>query len=160
MKSILLDTSAYSHFARAGHYGLLERIFHDRLYVVSLVQDEARQGTKKFPELGALAASIAAGKTGMIDELTEKEFEIMAKLPKKFSETDRACLAVAGERGMILATDDEDVLDEAQGRGTMTYKTEDILEQAAKTIGPKRAKEILDQIIKSGADKNFRALKV
>lgn len=79
MKSILLDTSAYSHFARAGHYGLLERIFHDRLYVVSLVQDEARRGTKKFPELGALAASIAAGKTGMIDELTEKEFDIMYK---------------------------------------------------------------------------------
>lgn len=160
MKSILLDTSAYSHFARSGHYGLLERIFQDRLYVVSLVQDEAERGTKKFPELGALAASIAGGKTKMIDELTDKEFEVMTSLPRKFSDTDRACIAVAEEQGMILATDDEDLLQEAQKRGIATCETEDILEEAARIIGPKRAKEVLADIVKSGADKNFRKLKL
>ena len=59
--SILLDTSAYSHFARAGLYGLLERVFQGRLAVPSLVRDEAERGTKRFPELQALAASITEG---------------------------------------------------------------------------------------------------
>lgn len=44
---------------------------------------------------------------------------------------------------LVLAADDEDVFSEAKRRGTATYETEDILEEAAKVIGPKRAKEIL-----------------
>jgi predicted nucleic acid-binding protein len=160
LKSILLDTSAYSHFARAGHYGLLERIYQGRLSVPSLVRDEAEKGTKRFPELKALQASIDGKKTEMLDELTEKEYEIVAGLPRKFSDTDRACIAVAQERGMILATDDEDVLTEAKRRGIITYETEDILEEAVKSIGPKRAKEVLADIVKSGADKDFRELKI
>jgi predicted nucleic acid-binding protein len=158
--SILLDTSAYSHFARAGHYGLLERVFQVRLAVLSLVRDEAERGTKRFPELKALAASLAEGKTGMIDDLTEKEYEIIAGLPRKFSDTDRACIAVAQERGMVLATDDEDILAEAGKRGIATFETEDILEEAAKTIGPNRTKDVLADIVKSGADKEFRNLKL
>jgi predicted nucleic acid-binding protein len=160
LKSILLDTSAYSHFARAGHYGLLEKVFQGRLAVLSLVRDEAERGTKRFPELKALAVSIDAGKTEIIDDLTEKEFEIIANLPRKFSDTDRACVAVAQERGMILTTDDEDILAEAGKRGIATFETEDILEEAAKNIGPKRAKDVLAEIVKSGADKEFRALKL
>ncbi len=160
MKSILLDTSAYSHFARAGHYALLEKVFHGRLYVPSLVRDEAERGTKRFPELKALAASIAEGKTAIIDDLTEKEYEIIASLPRKFSDTDRACIAVAQERGMILATDDEDILAEARKRGIATYETENILEEAAKTIGPKRVREMLADIVNTGADKEFRVLKL
>ena len=158
MKSILLDTSAYSHFARAGHYGLLERMFQGRLAVLSLVRDEAERGTKRFPELKALEASIAEGKSGMIDDLTEKEYEIIASLPRKFSDTDRACIAVSQERSMILATDDEDILAEAGKRGIATFETEDILEEAAKTIGPQRVKEVLADIVKSGADKEFRKI--
>lgn len=160
MKSILLDTSAYSHFARAGHYGLIERVFQGRLSVLSLVRDEAERGTKRFPELKALAASIAEGKTAMIDDLTEKEYGIMASLPRKFSDTDRACIAVAQERSMVLATDDEDILAEARKRGIRTFETEDILEEAAQTIGPKRVKEVLADIVSSGADKEFRNLKL
>jgi predicted nucleic acid-binding protein len=160
LKNILLDTSAYSHFARAGHYGLLERIFQGRLSVLSLVRDEAERGTKRFPELKTLAASIMDGKTAMIDDLTEEEFGIIAGLPRKFSDTDRACIAVAQERNMVLATDDEDVLAEAGRRGIETFETEDILEAAAKTIGPKRVKEVLIDILKSGADKYFRELKL
>lgn len=158
MKSTLLDTSAYSHFARAGHYGLLERVFQGRLAVPSPVHDEAEKGTKRFPELKALAASIDAGKTALIDELTEKEYGIIADLPRKFSDTDRAGIAIARERSMILATDDEDVLTEAKRRGITTCETEDILEEAAKVIGPKRVKEVLEDIVKSGADKQFRDL--
>ncbi len=160
MKSILLDTSAYSHFARADHYGLLERVFQGRLCTLSLVRDEAERGTKRFPELRALAASIAEGKTVMIDDLTEKEYEVIASLPRKFSDTDRACIAVAQERKMVLATDDEDILAEAGRRGIETSETEDILEEAMKTIGPKRVREVLADIVKSGADKEFRALKI
>jgi len=160
LKSILLDTSAYSHFARAGHYGLLERVFQDRLAVPSLVRYEAEKGTKRFPELKALAESIDAKKTEMIDDLTEKEYEIIAGLPRKFSDTDRACIAVAQERNMVLATDDEDVLTEAKRRGIATYETEDILEEAAKIIGPKRVKDVLADIVSSGADKEFRTLKL
>lgn len=160
MKSILLDTSAYSHFARAGHYGLLEKVFQGRLAVPSLVRDEAEMGTKRFPELKALAVSIVEGKTEMIDDLTEKEFEIIASLPRKFSNTDRACIAVAQGRGMILATDDEDILAEAGKRGIATFETEDILEEAVQIIGPKRAKEVLVDIVSSGADKEFRNLKL
>jgi predicted nucleic acid-binding protein len=160
LKRTLLDTSAYSHFARAGHFGLLERVFQGRLAVPSLVRDEAERGTKRFPELKALAASIDAGKTELIDELKEKEYEIIAVLPRKFSDTDRACIAIAQERSMILATDDEDVLTEAKRRGIATYETEDILEEAAKVIGPKRVNEVLEDIVKSGADKDFRALKL
>ncbi len=160
MKSILLDTSAYSHFARAGHYGLLERTFQGRLSVLSLVRDEAERGTKRFPELKALAMSITDGKTAMIDDLTEKEFGIISGLPRKFSDTDRACIAVAQERSMVLATDDEDILAEAGKRGIETFETEDILEEAAKTIGPKRVKEVLVDIVNSGADKEFRNLKL
>jgi hypothetical protein len=54
-------------------------------------------------------------------------FRIIASLPRKFSDTDRACIAVAQERGMILATDDEDILAEARKRGIATFETEDIL---------------------------------
>ena len=158
--SILLDTSAYSHFARAGHYGLLERVFQGRLAVLSLVCDEAERGTKRFPELKALAASIDGGKTGMIDDLTEKEYELIAGLPRKFSDTDRACIAVAQERSMVIATDDEDILAEAGKRGIETFETEDILEEAVKTIGSKRVREVLSDIVGSGADKNFRGLKL
>lgn len=158
--SILLDTSCYSHFARAGHYALLERIFQRRLYVLSLVRDEADRGTKKFPELKALAVSISEGKTTVIDDLTEKEFGIIASLPRKFSDTDRVCIAVAQERKMVLATDDEDILAEAGRREIETFETEDILEDAAKAIGPKRVREVLEDIIKSGADKDFRELRL
>ncbi len=160
MKSILLDTSAYSHFARAGHYALLEKVFQGRLYVTSRVRDEAEDGTKRFPELRALAVSLAEEKTVMIDDLTEKEYKVIASLPRKFSDTDRACIAVAQERKMVLATDDEDVLAEAGRRGIETFETEDVLEEAMKIIGPQRTKEVLAEIVKSGADKEFRALKL
>jgi predicted nucleic acid-binding protein len=158
LKNILLDTSAYSHFARAGHYSLLELIFQGRLSILSLVRDEAERGTKRFPELKVLVASIADGKTAMIDDLTEEEFEIIASLPRKFSDTDRACIAVAQERSMVIATDDEDILAEAAKRGIDTFETEDILEEASKTIGSKRVKDILIDILNSGADKEFRQL--
>ena len=124
------------------------------------MRDEAERGTKRFPELKALAASIMDGKTAMIDDLTEEEFGIIAGLPRKFSDTDRACIAVAQERSMVLATDDEDILAEATKRGIETFETEDILEEAAKTIGPKRVKEVLIDILNSGADKEFRKLKL
>ena len=128
--------------------------------MLSLVRDEAERGTKRFPELKALAASIAEGKTEMIDDLTEKEYVVIAGLPRKFSDTDRACIAIAQERGMILSTDDEDILAEAGKRGIATFETEDILEEAAKVIGPKRVKKVLADIVKSGADKEFRGLKL
>ena len=160
LKRILLDTSAYSHFARAGHYGLLERTFKGRISVPSLVRDEAERGTKRFPELKVLSTSIADGTTAMIDDLTEAEFRIIAGLPRKFSDTDRACIAVSQERIMPLATDDEDILAEAAKRGIETFETEDILEEAAKTIGPKRVKEVLVDIVSSGADKEFRKLRL
>lgn len=61
---------------------------------------------------------------------------------------------------MVLATDDEDILEEAVRRGIETYETEDVLEEAARTIGAKRSKEILADIINNVADKNFRELNV
>ncbi len=133
MKSVLLDTSTYSHFARAGHYNLLERIFKARLYVVSLVVDEAARGSKRFPELGALSISVADGKTAVIDELAENEFTLMASLPRKFSDTDKACIVVAKERAMVIASDDEGLLTEARNQDIEAYETEDILEIAAET---------------------------
>lgn len=124
------------------------------------MRDEAERGTKRFPELKALSASITEGKTAMIDDLTEEEFGIIAGLPRKFSDTDRACIAVAQERSMVLATDDEDILAEAGKRGIETYETEAILEEAAKIIGPTRVKKVLVDILNSGADKEFRKLKL
>ncbi len=138
----------------------LSECFRESWLCSALRGMRAERGTKRFPELKALASSIADGKTEMIDDLTEKEFGVIAGLPRKFSDTDRACIAVAQERSMVLATDDEDILEEAKRRRIETFETEDILEEAAKTIGSKRAKEVLADIVKSGADKEFRNLKL
>jgi len=160
VKNVLLDTSTYSHFARAGHYGLLESVFKDRLHVLSLAVSEAERGTLKYPELGALSTSVADGKTIVINELTDEEYDIMAALPNKFSMTDKACIAVAKERAMVIASDDEDLLIEARARDIEAYETEDVLETAAKTIGADRARAVLADMVKTGANKGFRELKV
>lgn len=146
---LLLDTTVLSNFASVGELTLLREVLKRKELqplITPQVQVEFQRGVEK-----GLFADTDISWIEVI-ELTEQEAQTFRRLQEVFGQGEAACLAVALERNLPLATDDMMARDVARRRGVIITGTLGILGWAVKSglLSLARGDEILKAMREKG----------
>lgn len=129
-KKVLIDNCTFSNFARTNSFGLIQEAFKGKLCTNSIVIKEIERGAKSIKSLEIIFPAISNKSLEVIDSLDNDVLEIMAGLPKKFSDCDKYSLAICQIKQMILLSDDDDMIKYCRSNNIEYCTTPDILRKA------------------------------
>lgn len=143
---VLLDNTVLSNLALVDHAQLAIRLWPDRACTTSQALDEYEMGVAS----GVLPGD--AWRDLRVVRLTEEESISAARFSSRLAAGERSCLAVAAQRGGLLASDDLDARRTARVWGVPRTGTLGILVLCVQHgyLSRKEANDLLTEMIRLG----------
>ena len=143
---VLLDTTVLTNFARVGLTQVMTELWGDQVCTTEDALREYKRGTS------AAALPSLAWRQLSILTLTPEEENIAAVRFKRLGFGERSCLAVAINRGCIIATDDKPARRAAQHYGIQLMGTIGILRTCVKhrLVSDTEAQTALEKMMAAG----------
>jgi predicted nucleic acid-binding protein len=143
---VLLDTTVLTNFARVGLTHVMIDLWGDQVCATGDALREYKRGTS------AAALPQFAWRQLSILTLTPEEENMAAARFKRLGLGERSCLAVANNRGCIIATDDKPARRAAQRYGIQLMGTIGILRTCVKhrLVSDREAQTVLEKMMAAG----------
>jgi predicted nucleic acid-binding protein len=153
MPEVVFDSCVISNFAITDSLWILKRLYEGRGYLTDFVYAEIVRGIQSGNE--KLEAVSFALRDGWLKEaaLKGKEEKILfEKLSLSLGAGEASCIAIAGKRGYVFASDDKTARNEASILNVSLTGTIGIIYRAVKknVIGLNKGNELLREMIKCG----------
>lgn len=153
MPDIIFDTNVLSNFSLAGRLDLLKSLYPGSACCAGAVVTEILHGVQcGHAGLCAVSDSITQNWPRIEDPATSAERQLFALLSISLGAGESACIALAAQRGYILACDDRLARSEAARLWVKLTGTVGILIKAVRVeaIELKEANAILRKMVKAG----------
>lgn len=164
--TIIFDNTVLSNFALAQSFYLLRRLYEGRAFICSAVQQEVQAGIEsgwKYPQLRsrtrlqAVSQAIAEGWLKFPNNDVESSDEVVElrlalEYGQRLGAGEAEAMAIARNRGWVLATDDREARRFAQERGVRLTGSLGILIKAVQQeiIGLEEADALHARMIDEG----------
>ncbi|MFH5228164.1 hypothetical protein [Antrihabitans spumae] len=152
-----MDTSTFTHFCRAGHEEVLERLAPQGLILIpDTVNAEVEDGREAGYDIPALA-TLSWVEIGVLTE-DESMTQLYIKVDMPSGKSDRpgknlgecAVLACAQHREMIAVIDDGDAREQARARNLKFITTMRIIAEAHRRLDDVDAEHLYEALIATG----------
>ncbi len=148
-----LDTVTISNFALSGAFDLLVNRYGRSLRVTEQVRAELAAGRiRGYSELEVVEQALAAGSILPAEPMTMPENELFVEVLRILGPGEASCVALAGHRNGIVATDDRAARSACAGRSIPVTGTIGILKALCidRTITAEEADAILARMVDAG----------
>ncbi len=153
MPDIIFDTNVLSNFSLAERLDLLKSLYSGSACCPGAVVTEILHGLQcGHAGLSAISDSLSQNWPRIEDPATATEHHLFATLSISLGAGESSCIAMAAQRGYILACDDRLARNEATRLGVKLTGTVGILIKAIRVeaIELKEANAILRKMVKAG----------